>query len=105
MKVCDYLIFLDWLQIFLIPCPFKQITSFDCPGCGFQRSLIALLTGNFIESIHFFKATIPILGLALIKILEIFKVVEKQVLFKKYLFLLVLAIVICSYLLKIFNLI
>jgi hypothetical protein len=31
----------------------------ECPGCGMQRSLIALLKGDFIESLHYHVALIP----------------------------------------------
>lgn len=34
-------------------CPVKLITTLDCPGCGFQRALHALLHGQFIEAIHY----------------------------------------------------
>ena len=27
-------------------CPFKLVTGLDCPGCGSQRSIHALLTGD-----------------------------------------------------------
>jgi len=49
------------VDICLIPCPFKYLTSLDCPGCGFQRAVIALLQGNFVESIHLYPPTIPFL--------------------------------------------
>ncbi len=31
----------------------------ECPGCGMQRSLIALLKGNIMESLHYHVALIP----------------------------------------------
>lgn len=31
-------------------CPFHAITGFDCPGCGTQRAIHALLHGNFKEA-------------------------------------------------------
>uniref|UniRef100_UPI004055EB1F DUF2752 domain-containing protein n=1 Tax=Alistipes sp. TaxID=1872444 RepID=UPI004055EB1F len=31
-------------------CPFKFFTGLDCPGCGSQRALHALLQGNFVEA-------------------------------------------------------
>ena len=35
----------------------------DCPGCGLQRSYIALLKGNVKESLQLYPAAIPILFL------------------------------------------
>ncbi|MFW0716301.1 DUF2752 domain-containing protein [Pedobacter sp. N23S346] len=53
--------FLDWLSHHLFTCPFKSHFGIDCPGCGFQRSLIALLKGNILESFKLYPATIPFL--------------------------------------------
>jgi hypothetical protein len=33
----------------------------DCPGCGLQRSILMLLKGDFVASLHMYWATIPIL--------------------------------------------
>ena len=51
----------SWTNRFLLPCPFKHLTGIDCPGCGFQRSVLALLKGNWMESWHYYPATVPIL--------------------------------------------
>lgn len=45
----------------MIPCFFKQLFGFDCPGCGFQRSFIALLKGDVVYSLKLYPATIPII--------------------------------------------
>jgi len=52
--------FLEWLSHHLFACPFKTYFGFDCPGCGLQRSIVALLKGDFIDSIKFYPATIPL---------------------------------------------
>lgn len=31
-------------------CPFKLLTGWDCPGCGFQRAAHALLHGRLAEA-------------------------------------------------------
>lgn len=31
-------------------CPFKLLTSYDCPACGNQRAFHALLHGNIVEA-------------------------------------------------------
>lgn len=33
-----------------LKCPFKFLTGLDCPGCGAQRALHALLQGSFVEA-------------------------------------------------------
>lgn len=52
---------LNWLENYLLPCPFKSLTGMDCPGCGLQRSVLALVQGNFSESFHFYPALIPVI--------------------------------------------
>lgn len=63
MILCSLSDILNRLHPFLIPCPFKKITGIDCPGCGFQRSVIELLNGHFAESFRLYPATIPLLCL------------------------------------------
>ena len=33
-------------------CPFYKLTGLFCPGCGAQRSIHSLLTGNIIAAVH-----------------------------------------------------
>lgn len=54
-------LFLGKADIFLIPCPIKYLTNLDCPGCGFQRSVLALLQGDFGESFQLYPPTVPFL--------------------------------------------
>ena len=50
-----------WLESHLGTCSFKEHAGIECPGCGLQRSAIALLKGEFIESLLAFPALLPIL--------------------------------------------
>jgi len=45
----------------MIPCLYKKIAGFDCPGCGLQRSILFLLKGDLQSSLQMYWATIPIL--------------------------------------------
>jgi len=58
---CSLINLVDWLQNHLIPCPFKALTGIDCPGCGFQRSFIALMQGDLSKSWLLYPPTIPLL--------------------------------------------
>ena len=53
--------FVEWLKHHMLTCPSKHFFHFDCPGCGLQRSFIALLKGNLVESLQLYPATIPII--------------------------------------------
>lgn len=52
---------IHWLEAHLMPCWFKTVFHVECPGCGFQRSVIELLKGNFIISFKLYPALIPLL--------------------------------------------
>ncbi len=51
------------LRDYLISCPIKKSIGIDCFGCGFQRSIILLLEGKFVESIQMYPATLPMIFL------------------------------------------
>ena len=47
-----------------IPCPFRLITGFQCPGCGISRMLISLVKLDFVSAFQynpFILLTLPIL--------------------------------------------
>ncbi len=46
------------------PCPFLQVTGIPCPGCGFSRAIVALLSGDWSTALTF-HAFAPLLLLAL----------------------------------------
>jgi Protein of unknown function (DUF2752) len=52
---------ITWLETHQLPCPFKSITHFDCPGCGIQRSFVLLMKGDFTGSFLMYPALVPIL--------------------------------------------
>jgi hypothetical protein len=56
-----FLNIIHWLETHQLPCLFKTITHFDCPGCGMQRSFILLMKGDLAGSIMMFPALIPII--------------------------------------------
>jgi hypothetical protein len=50
---------LNWLENHFLPCAYKQLFGIECPVCGSQRALIALLRGDIMESIILYPALIP----------------------------------------------
>ncbi len=52
---------LDWLGKHSLPCVFRMMFHTDCPGCGFQRSLLALLRGDVYNSIKLYPGLLPML--------------------------------------------
>ena len=61
----------DWLQHHLFPCFFKSHFGIECPGCGMQRSLITLLKGNVVESLHYHAALIPFIITLILLIVQL----------------------------------
>ena len=52
---------LNWLKMHQLPCPVRYYLHFDCPGCGLQRSTLALLRGDLLASWQLHPATVPLL--------------------------------------------
>ncbi|MBQ8773774.1 MAG: DUF2752 domain-containing protein [Muribaculaceae bacterium] len=47
-------------------CPFLMLTGYQCPGCGTQRAIHALLHGDIANAWHFnaaFMCSLPIIAL------------------------------------------
>tara|TARA_Y100000034_G_scaffold137038_1_gene219215 strand:- start:151790 stop:152083 length:294 start_codon:yes stop_codon:yes gene_type:complete len=53
---------------YLLPCLNKSLFGINCPGCGFQRSILELAAGNFQQAFELYPAiyTLIILGLFLL---------------------------------------
>jgi hypothetical protein len=45
----------------MLECHWKKTFGIECFGCGFQRSIIALIEGDLMTSLSLYPATIPIL--------------------------------------------
>lgn len=101
---CSQLMFIKWLQDHMLPCPFKYITGIDCPGCGFQRSVLAMVQGDLHKSFLFYPPAIPlIIYFAYGAADGIFKLDTKNHLIKKTGFILVSTLVLVSYSLKLYG--
>jgi hypothetical protein len=102
---CSRLVFINWLQNHLLRCPFKYLTGIDCPGCGFQRSVIALVQGNLYKSFVLYPAAIPLLLFFAYGIADkYFKLDTSKNILKKTFFVITGAIILVSYGVKIWGL-
>ncbi len=45
-------------------CLFRRLTGYDCPGCGTQRAIHAMLHGDFRAAWHYNAALLPGLAVA-----------------------------------------
>jgi hypothetical protein len=52
----------EWLEHHMLSCPSKKLFHLDCPGCGIQRSFVALVKGDVISSLQLYPALLPIIA-------------------------------------------
>ena len=52
---------ISFLENHLLACPIKNSFGFDCPGCGTQRAIIALLRGDILLSLKMNASVIPLI--------------------------------------------
>jgi len=88
----------------MLPCAFKQLFGIDCPGCGFQRSFIALLRGNFAISFSLYPATILVLVAATVSLLDMRYHFDTKYAIKKKLLIFTLSVIFVSYVNKMVSL-
>jgi hypothetical protein len=92
-----------FLKEHLVSCSFKNNFHIQCPGCGFQRSFIALIEGDLWGSFKLYPALIPLLSLWLILALHLIFKFRNGAFIIKYLFLFCALIILISYSIKIIN--
>jgi len=98
-----YFSVLTWLQHHMLTCLFRKFFHIDCPGCGFQRSVLELLRGDFSGSFRLYPATLPILFLLGFTALHLVMNFRNGALFIKYGYLLTGALILVSYILKLIS--
>jgi hypothetical protein len=87
----------NWLAHHMLTCPFKHATGFDCPGCGIQRSFIAMLKGDFRESFHLYPALFLVLcTLTIVAIHIVFKL-KHGAAYVKYGYIITTIVILISY--------
>lgn len=88
---------IQWLEKHQMPCQYKEYLGMPCPGCGIQSAFIALLKGEWRESIALFPALIP-LGLMLgFLVLHLFIGFRNGGVFLKILFIFNVALIVLHY--------
>ena len=91
---------IDWLEKHMLPCAYKSIFGIDCPGCGFQRSCIALLRGDLVKSIWLYPATIPLFIVAGYAIFDLYFHFDRKNIIKRRMMIGIGALILSTYILK-----
>jgi hypothetical protein len=94
---------ITWLEHNLLSCPYKKYLGIDCFGCGMQRSFIALLKGNLVESFYLYPALIPMILMLLFLVVHLIFKFENGGTWLKYTFIFVVAIVVINFVFKLIN--
>ena len=55
----------------MLPCLNKKLFGLDCLGCGFQRSLLHAIKGDFIAAFNVYPAIYTLILLAIFLILNL----------------------------------
>ena len=59
------------LEDYMLPCLNKKLFGLDCLGCGFQRSLLHFIKGDFIAAFNVYPAIYTLILLAIFLILNL----------------------------------
>jgi hypothetical protein len=94
---------IHWLENHMQSCIYKENLGIECLGCGFQRSLIALLKGNIWESILLYPGLIPMILLFILLILHLVFHFKNGAIWLKYLFFADAAIILINYIFHIIH--
>ena len=89
----------------MLPCGFKQLTGHDCPGCGFQRSVVSLGEGNFTTSFEFYPPLALIFVLFFLLVMHLIFNLKHGAALLKWIFIGTSLSILVNYALKITNLI
>ena len=59
------------LEDYMLPCLNKKLFGLDCLGCGFQRSLLYVIKGDFIAAFNVYPAIYTLILMAIFLILNL----------------------------------
>ena len=94
---------IQWLEAHLLSCPFKSHTGIDCPGCGFQRSMIALIQGDISGAFNHYPASIPIAALLFFVPAHLKFDFRNGALLIKIIYVTIAILIVLNYIYKIYN--
>jgi len=92
-----------WLEQHLLTCPSRKYFHVQCPGCGLQRSCIALMRGEWALSFSLYPATIPLLCLLALLGWHLVLPLKNGAVWIKWMQICTAIIIFISYLLKIIH--
>jgi hypothetical protein len=91
---------ITWLESHQGTCSFREHTGIDCPGCGLQRSILALLRGDILESILQFPALLPLMAMFVFLSIHLVFKLKHGALVLKVFYITNISIIILNYIFK-----
>ena len=91
---------ITWLESHQGTCSFREIAGIDCPGCGLQRSILALLRGDLVESILRFPALLPLVAMFVFLGIHLVFKLKHGALVLKVFYIANIAIIVLNYIYK-----
>ena len=88
---------IHWLETHQLPCMFKAVTHFECPGCGMQRSFILLIKGDMAASFTRYPALVTILFLFVFLLIHLIFNIKNGAAVLKYTYIFCAGIIMVSY--------
>ncbi|MFM7595795.1 MAG: DUF2752 domain-containing protein [Flavobacteriales bacterium] len=88
----------------MIPCIYKYFFDIECPGCGFQRSLVSIFNLDFVNSFHFFPGLFPFLFFVIFETLRTIGIKRNELkVYSRFFGFSALTIQLIAYILRIFG--
>ena len=94
---------ITWLESHQGTCSFREHAGIDCPGCGLQRSILALLRGDLVESILLFPALLPLMAMFIFLGIHLFFKLKHGAFVLKVFYISNISIILLNYIYKLIN--
>ena len=91
---------IGWLEANMIPCFFKEYLNISCITCGMQRSIIALLKGDFQESFFLYPPLLFNIALIMFIVLHLIFKFSQGASVSMWFFIINLIVMMVSYIIK-----
>jgi len=98
-----YVQLINWLEGLELSCPSRKYFHMQCPGCGLQRSMIALMRGEWLQSFSLYPPLVPMILLVGFALIHLKKQFANGASIIRYGQVFVVILILANYIYKIIN--